>query len=168
MEGSVPAVRGGKEQCGREERSVYVIGNVLTGNSIEDIPTGLTARFTKTVSESDIYLFAGITGDLDRNHTDEEYCKQSGLGGRVAHGALLVGYMSTASTLIIQGFGRPIVSQGYDHVRFLRPVFIGDTITVTYEIVDVDRARDRTTANVSVHNQRSELVAVAKHIQRVL
>ena len=145
-----------------------MIGNVITGSSIDDIPVGLSARFSKTVGEADIYMFAGITGDLDRNHVDEQYCKQTELGGRVAHGALLVGYMSTASTLVVQGFGRPLVSQGYDRVRFIKPVFIGDTITVDYEVTELDRERERTIAKVEVHNQRGELVAVATHIQRLL
>ena len=64
----------------------------------------------------DVYLFAGITGDLDPNHVDEEYCKKTPIGHRIAHGALIVGYMSTTSTLITQGFGRPMLSLGYDRI----------------------------------------------------
>ena len=58
--------------------------------------------FSKTVGETDIYLFAGITGDFSGNHVNEEYMKDSRYGKRIAHGALMVGYMSTASTMMIE------------------------------------------------------------------
>ena len=141
---------------------------MLQGNKIEDIPIGTTAKFSKTVGESDVYLFAGITGDLDPNHVDEEYCKQTPFGSRIAHGALVVGYMSTTSTLVTQGFERPIVSLGYDRIRFVKPVFIGDTINVTYKIVQIDVEKQRTIADIQVTNQNGETVAVATHIQKVL
>ncbi len=137
-------------------------------DKIEDVPIGLSASFSKTVGESDIYLFAGITGDLDPNHVDEEYCKTTPFGHRIAHGALIIGYMSTASTLVSQGFGRPLVSLGYDRVRFTKPVFIGDTVTINYEITEVDTERNRTIAKVEVLNQHGETVAVATHIQKLL
>ncbi len=62
------------------------------------VEIGQTFTFSKTVSESDVYLFAGITGDLSPNHVDEEEMKNTPYGGRIAHGALLVGYMSSCST----------------------------------------------------------------------
>lgn len=135
---------------------------------IEDVPIGLSASFSKTVSESDVYLFAGITGDLDPNHVDEEYCKTTPFGHRIAHGTLIIGYMSTASTLVSQGFERPIVSLGYDRVRFTKPVFFGDTVTINYKIFEVDMERSRTIAKVEVLNQHGETVAVATHIQKLL
>jgi 3-hydroxybutyryl-CoA dehydratase len=141
---------------------------MIQGTTIEDIPVGLKAQFSKTVGESDVYLFAGITGDLDPNHVDEEYCKSTPFGHRIAHGALIVGYMSTASTLVLQGFGGLVVSLGYDRIRFVKPVLIGDTVTVNYEIVERDLDRQRTIATVEVTNQRGETVAVATHLQKVL
>jgi 3-hydroxybutyryl-CoA dehydratase len=141
---------------------------MMQGTTIEDIPVGLKAQFSKTVGESDVYLFAGITGDLDPNHVDEEYCKSTPFGHRIAHGALIVGYMSTASTLVLQGFSGPVVSLGYDRIRFVKPVLIGDTVTVNYEIVERDLDRQRTIATVEVTNQRGETVAVATHLQKVL
>jgi acyl dehydratase len=141
---------------------------MVTGTTIKDIPVGLKAHFAKTVGESDVYLFAGITGDLDPNHVDEEYCKTTPFGHRIAHGALIVGYMSTTSTLVLQGFEGTIVSLGYDRIRLTKPVYIGDTVTVSYEIVEVDHKKRRTMANVEVHNQHGDLVAVATHIQKVL
>lgn len=129
---------------------------------------GLNVTFRKTVSESDVYLFAGITGDLSPNHVDEEFMKASPYGGRIAHGALLVGYMSGCSTDIVdkcvsmQAF-QP-VSLGYDKIRFLNGVRIGDTIRLDYKITSVDEAKNRTIADITIHNQRNELCAVATHI----
>jgi 3-hydroxybutyryl-CoA dehydratase len=140
----------------------------MGGRSVDDIAIGLSTTFSKTVSESDVYLFAGITGDLDPNHVDEEYCRGTSLGHRVAHGALIVGYMSAASTRILEDFDRPMVSVGYDRIRFVKPVYLGDTITVHYVISSVDAARERIVAKVEVKNQRDELVCVADHIMQLV
>ena len=129
---------------------------------------GDSVTFSKTVGESDVYLFAGITGDLAPNHVDEEYMKRSSYGTRIAHGALLVGYMSTASSMAIadsrSGGEETPVSLGYDRIRFLAPVFLGDTITVRYEIASIDEERRRSVSEIRVTNQSGELVAVAQHI----
>jgi 3-hydroxybutyryl-CoA dehydratase len=130
---------------------------------------GDTVRFSKTVAESDVYLFAGLTGDLSQNHIDEQFMSHSQFGRRIAHGALMVGFMSTASTRMIeeslkQGIDSTPVSLGYDGIRFLKPVFFQDTITVTYTIVEVDEDRRRTLGNIEIKNQHGELVTVGKHI----
>src|SRR4030088_1971461 len=139
-------------------------GDVMSGDSIDDIPVGLKTRVTKTVSESDVYLFAGITGDFDPNHVDEEYARKTSLGHRVAHGALIVGYTSAASTRILQDFDRPMVSVGYDRIRFLKPVYFGDTLTIDYVIESIERERARTVAKIEVKNQKDDLVAVLTHV----
>ena len=128
---------------------------------------GDTTSFTKTVSESDVYQFAGITGDFSPNHVNKAYMEKSSYGRLMAHGALIVGFMSTVSTQII-AHGREAeetpVSVGYDKVRFLKPVFLGDTITVAYTVSEIDVVRRRSTAGIEVTNQNDELVAVASHI----
>ncbi len=134
---------------------------------------GLTVQFRKTVSESDVYLFAGITGDLSPNHVDEEFMKGTRYGKRIAHGALLVGYMSGCSTDIVaqctelKDKYQP-VSLGYDRIRFLEAVCIGDTITLDYTIVSGDVEKNRTTADIRITNQRGEICAVAAHIMKWL
>ena len=138
----------------------------MGGQSIDDVKVGLSTRVTKTVSESDVYLFAGITGDFDPNHVDEEYCRKTSLGHRVAHGALIVGYTSAASTRILQDFDRPMVSVGYERIRFLKPVYFGDTLTIDYVIESIERERERTIAKIEVKNQNDELVAVLTHIMQ--
>jgi acyl dehydratase len=141
---------------------------VMGGQSIDDVKVGLSTRVTKTVSESDVYLFAGITGDFDPNHVDEEYTKKTSLGHRVAHGALIVGYTSAASTKILEDFDRPMVSVGYDRIRFLKPVYFGDTLTIDYVIESIDREKERTIAKIEVKNQKDELVAVLTHIMQLV
>ena len=95
------------------------------------VKKGQGATFSKTVSESDVYLFAGITGDFSPNHVNKAYMEKSSYGRLMAHGALLVGFMSTVSTMAIahtRDAEETPVSVGYDKVRFLEPVFLGDPI----------------------------------------
>ena len=132
---------------------------------------GDAVTFAKTVGESDIYMFAGITGDLSVNHVNEQYMAGTKYGHRIAHGALIVGYMSTCSTMMIdkcRGATRETtpVSLGYDRVRFLAPVFIGDTVTLTYTIAEVDPQKGQSLADIEVMNQNGVRVAVARHILR--
>jgi 3-hydroxybutyryl-CoA dehydratase len=132
---------------------------------------GDTVTFSKTVGESDVYMFAGLTGDLSQNHVDEQFMSHSIYGHRIAHGALMVGFMSTASTRMIEeslkkGIDSTPVSLGYDGVRFLKPVFFGDTVTVTYVIAEIEEERRRTLANIEIRNQNGDLVAVGKHITK--
>jgi 3-hydroxybutyryl-CoA dehydratase len=141
---------------------------LMGGRTIQDVPVGKRTRFSKTVSESDVYLFAGVTGDLDPNHVDEEFARRTSLGGRVAHGALILGYASAASTRILEDFEQPMVSVGYDRVRFLKPVRLGDTVTVDYEITATLVERQRIVSRVEVRNQRGDLVCVADHIMQLV
>jgi 3-hydroxybutyryl-CoA dehydratase len=135
------------------------------------VKTGDTVTFAKTVGETDIYLFAGITGDFSVNHVNEQYMAGSKYGHRIAHGALLIGFMSTCSTMMIDqcngtALGETPVSLGYDRVRFLGPVFIGDTVTLTYTIAEVDPVKRQSLGDIRVTNQKGDLVGVARHILR--
>jgi acyl dehydratase len=136
---------------------------VQTANgTLDEIKVGTSLSFTKTVSESDVYLFSGITGDFSPNHVDEEYMKDSRYGGRLAHGALLVGLMSGASSRMRVG---RTVSLGYDRVRFVGPVRFGDTITTNYTITEIDLEKKRIYNKVECVNQRGEVVGSAVHIR---
>jgi acyl dehydratase len=132
------------------------------------LTVGKAVTVRKTVGETDVYLFAGISGDFSPNHVDEEYMKATRYGRRIAHGALMVAYMSQASTKMCAGLPGTIVSYGYDRIRFPGAVFIGDTVTVRYEIATRDEAARRTFAAVTVTNQRGEVVAAATHILKVV
>ena len=131
------------------------------------VKVGSITTFSKTISESDVYLFAGITGDFSPNHINRQYMERSSYGRLMAHGALLVGFMSTVSTMAIaetREADEIPVSVGYDRIRFLHPVFLGDTVTVTYKIIEIEHSRKRSYADIELINQNRELVAVAKHI----
>ncbi|MGI9490830.1 MAG: MaoC/PaaZ C-terminal domain-containing protein, partial [Geminicoccaceae bacterium] len=81
------------------------------------VKVGHEVSFSKTVGETDVYMFAGITGDLSPNHVDAVYMAKSSYGQRMAHGALLIGYMSTTSTMAIahvRAVDETPVSLGYD------------------------------------------------------
>ena len=132
------------------------------------VTVGDTTSFSKTVGEYDVYAFAGISGDFAPNHVNKAYMEKSGYGGLIAHGALLVGYMSTASTQMAErsraDLGVTGVSLGYDRMRFLAPVYFGDTITVDYRIAAIDPEKLRATADIKITNQNGVLIAVATHL----
>jgi 3-hydroxybutyryl-CoA dehydratase len=123
---------------------------------------GTRASFTKTVSESDVYLYAGISGDFSPNHIDEVYMQAGRYKRRIAHGTLLMGFMSAASARLRLG---RTVSLGYDRVRFVAPVFFGDTITTEYTLTRVDHDKRRAYADVRCTNQNGEVVAVAVNVR---
>lgn len=133
------------------------------------VEIGDGATFRKTIGETDVYLFAGITGDFAPNHVDEQYMNTTPHKTRQAHGALMVGYMSTVSSMVtarIRDYPDLVVSGGYDRIRFIKPVFFGDTITVNYEIDSVDHEGDRATGKIEIYNQHGELTTVGTHILR--
>ncbi len=133
------------------------------------LSVGEQVTFSKTVGESDVYLFAGITGDLNGLHVNEQFMSGTAYGQRIAHGALLVGFMSTTSTMMIARCAEgesdeTPVSLGYERIRFTAPVYINDTVSVTYTVAQIDEERRRALSDIEVVNQRGETVAVAQHI----
>jgi 3-hydroxybutyryl-CoA dehydratase len=130
---------------------------------------GDSASFSKTIAESDIYLYAGLTGDFSPNHMNEAEMRKSAYGRRMAHGAMLIGFMSTTSTIVAERAGRDgatetPVSLGYDRIRFVAPVFIGDTITVQYKVAAIDLEKRRALSDVTIVNDAGKTVAVGQHI----
>jgi acyl dehydratase len=129
---------------------------------------GDSVTFTKTVGESDVYLFAGVTGDFAPNHVDETYMARTSFGARIAHGVLVLGYTTAASSRMLQKAGADAVSYGYDRVRFTAPVFFGDTVTVHYEVERIDEAAGKVFSAVRVSNQDGVLCLVATHILKLI
>jgi 3-hydroxybutyryl-CoA dehydratase len=125
---------------------------------------GEQITFSKTVSESDVYGFAGITGDFGRTYIDQAYMATGPYGRRIAHGALILGYASTARTRLFMQFGLHGVSTGYDRVRFLKPLLFDDTMTVTYTLERAEPDKQRAYTNIEVHNQHDELCVVATEL----
>lgn len=120
----------------------------------------------RTITETDIVLHAGQTGDFYPHHMDAEFCKNTDYGQRIAHGTLTfsVGVGLTASLVNPLAF-----SYGYDHLRFIKPVFIGDTIHTEVTITDKKDHRKHpdkgiVTEHLDIKNQRGETVMVADHL----
>ena len=134
----------------------------------KDLPIGASASFTKTVGEVDVTLFAGLTGDLHPVHIDEEMMRKTPYGRRLVHGVFVLGLMSTAGAKLTGSLPVPTVSIGYDRVRFVRPVFIGDTLTATYRIVEHHVDRARVLSEVVCVNQKGQEVAAATHLMKVI
>jgi 3-hydroxybutyryl-CoA dehydratase len=132
--------------------------------ALAQLEIGRRVTVRKTVGETDVYLFAGISGDFSPNHVDEEYMKATRYGRRIAHGALMVAYMSQASTKMCESLPGTVVSYGYDRIRFPAPVFIGDTVTVTYEIASVDAPARKASSRITVTNQQGQVVAAGVHV----
>lgn len=124
----------------------------------------------RTITETDIVIHAGQTGDFFPHHMDAEWAKTRPIGQRIAHGTLVlsVGVGMTAGDINPQA-----TSYGYDRIRFVAPVFIGDTITVTAEITEKrDHAREPERFGyvhelVTITNQHDEVVLVLTHLYLV-
>jgi acyl dehydratase len=123
----------------------------------------------REVTEAAVNGFADISGDHSPNHTDEGSMSGSTYKGRIAHGALLVAYMSACSTEIVERVPNvrateTPVSLGYDGIRFIRPVYIGDRLKLTYRVREIDPARRRALSDITITNQAGETVCVGRHI----
>jgi len=132
---------------------------------------GFTTYTAKTVSETDVYLFAGISGDMNRVHLNQQYMETTDIGERVAHGMLTFSIASAAETELLnkkfhemEAADISYLSAGYEHVRFIKPVLFGDTLTTSYEIIEVDQEAKKTVGKLTVTNQKNEVVLVGNHI----
>ncbi|WP_421782899.1 MaoC family dehydratase [Kiloniella litopenaei] len=110
------------------------------GYYIEDLSEGMEASFSKTVTEADIVLFAGVSGDTNPVHIDEEAAKKSVFEGRIAHGMLTASYLSTVLGTRLPGPGCIYLSQS---LRFKGPVRIGDTVTAIVRVREVMLSKKR-------------------------
>lgn len=112
----------------------------MTGKTIDELSIGERAEFTKTLSESDVYLYAGVTGDLNPAHVDEEYAKKTIFKTRIAHGMLVAGLVSGVLGNQLPGPGTIYIRQ---ELHFLAPVRMGDTITASVEIEEILKEENR-------------------------
>ncbi len=120
----------------------------------EDIQVGEKANFGKTVTEADVFAFAGITGDFNPIHVNVEFAKNSMFKRRVAHGMLTASLVDQTLTNL-GGLGTIHLTET---VKFLAPVFIGDTVTVVSEVVSKDGAKNRMTVKSIITNQDGKVV----------
>ncbi len=119
------------------------------------LQVGQTAEFSKTVTESDVILFAGITGDFNPAHVDEVRASASRFGGRIAHGMLSAGFISACIAMRLPGPGAIYLSQT---LKFTRPVRIGDTVTARVEVLEWNEGKRRARLLTTCRNQRGEVV----------
>src|SRR5215475_9757332 len=131
------------------------------------VAVGETAEFSKTITETDLALFAALSGDFDPIHVDEAYARTTPFGRRIAHGILALALASTVSAMISRrarerGSRATPVSLGYDRIRFLKPVFVGDTLT------ELDPASGRTRSKVEVVKDDGEVAVAGEHIMKWL
>ena len=123
--------------------------------SVEELSVGQTASFSKTVTESDIYLFAGVTGDINPAHVNEEYASKTFFKGRIAHGMLSAGFISAVLGMQLPGPGTIYLEQ---NLRFLAPVRPGDTVTATVEVVGLDQKKNTALLRTTCTNQNGQQV----------
>ena len=127
----------------------------MTGFTIDQITVGQSACFTKTITETDVYLFAGISGDLNPAHINEEYAKETMFKGRIAHGILGASLISTVLGMHLPGPGTIYMKQD---LKFLAPVRIGDTITATCTVKEIIAEKGRVVLDCAVANQNGTAV----------
>ncbi|MEZ5667817.1 MAG: MaoC family dehydratase [Alphaproteobacteria bacterium] len=112
----------------------------LHGYYVEDLAVGMTAVFGKTVTEADLIMFAGVSGDTNPLHLDEEFASRTRFGGRIVHGMLTASLISTLIGTKLPGPGCIYISQD---LKFRAPVRVGDTVETRATVTEVDVERRR-------------------------
>jgi acyl dehydratase len=136
----------------------------------EEIEVGESRRsLGRTITEADIVLHAGQTGDVYPHHMDAEWCATQEFARRIAHGTLI---LSVAVGMLADEINPVAMSYGYDRIRFVKPVFIGDTITVEATISEKRDHPNRAAHGLvdegcTVTNQRGEVVLALTHVYLV-
>lgn len=122
----------------------------MTGYTIEELRVGQTASFSKTITEYDVYTFAGVTGDMNPAHIDEVYAAKTQFHGRIAHGMLSAGLISAVIGMQLPGPGTIYLSQ---ELFFCAPVHVGDTITASVIVESLDPEKNRVKLSTTCTNQ---------------
>jgi len=133
----------------------------MIGKAIDALAVGDSAQFSKTVTETDIYLFAGISGDFNPAHVDEEYSRKTYFGTRIAHGLLSAGFISAVLGNQLPGPGTIYLRQ---ELTFLGTVKIGDTITARVEVTEIDTAKGRVRLLTTCDNQEGKRVLTGEAV----
>lgn len=128
---------------------------MLLGKSYDEIVLGEKAAFTKTMAESDVYTFAGITGDLNPAHINESHAAQTFFKKRIVHGMLISGLISSVLGMHLPGPGTIYMKQS---LNFLAPVYFGDTITAEVEVIEKIEEKKRLRLKTTCTNQDGVVV----------
>ncbi|WP_352420484.1 MaoC family dehydratase [Proteiniborus sp.] len=124
------------------------------GKTYDEINIGDKACVQKTISESDVYIFAGIVGDLNSMHINEEAAKNSIFGNRICHGMLIGSFISPVLGMQLPGPGTIYLSQ---NLKFVAPVKIGDTITAEVEVIE-KLVKNKIRLKTNITNQENKTV----------
>jgi len=135
---------------------------------IGDYAVGDQARFTKTITETDSALFGAISGDFYPIHFNEELARRTRFGGRIAHGVLAVGLISTVIGVPLQGLGVCAAVIRELHFDFTAPVRFGDTLTAEATVDEVNTDRRIVGLSVACRNQRNEVILLGRAVLKVL
>ncbi|MFO8032587.1 MAG: MaoC family dehydratase [Desulfohalobiaceae bacterium] len=127
----------------------------MQGKPFSELQMGETAEFSKTISETDVYMFAGICGDFNPAHVNEHYAQNTPFKSRIAHGMLTASLISTVIGTQLPGPGTVYMQQ---EVKFLAPVYIGDTITARAEVVELIEEKQRVRLKTTCTNQDGKQV----------
>lgn len=127
----------------------------LEGKSIGELKVGDSAEWSRTVTEDHIKLFAEATGDFNPVHLVQAYAEKTFFKGRIAHGLLSLGYISTVLGNVLPGHGTIYLSQ---EVKFLAPVRIGDTLTARAEVMELISEKNRAKFRTVCFNQEGKIV----------
>jgi 3-hydroxybutyryl-CoA dehydratase len=131
----------------------------MKGKTIDEIRIGDKAYFQKTVTETDVYLYAGITGDINPAHVNEEASKNTMFKGRIAHGMLTAGLISAVLGMYLPGPGTIYLAQ---ELKFTAPVKFQDTIKAEVEVIEIDTEKNRVVLNTICTNQNEVVVLKGK------
>ena len=123
--------------------------------TIQEMKIGDSASTAKTISEADVYLFAGITGDHNPAHINEEASKKTAFGGRIAHGILSAGLISAVLAMKLPGPGTIYLGQ---ELKFTKPVRFGDTVTATATVSEIVAEKNIVKLEPICTNQKGEVV----------
>lgn len=129
----------------------------------DDIQVGNNASFTKTITETDVVLWVGLTGDLNPIHIDREYSKTTRFGDVIVPGLMVAGLISTTVTMAT--FGNVYANQ---NIKFLKPVYIGDTITATATIIEKLEEKHMVKLETKCVNQNGEAVMIGEGMEYIL
>jgi 3-hydroxybutyryl-CoA dehydratase len=127
----------------------------MIGKTITQLKVGDMAESAKTISEADVYLYAGITGDFNPTHVNEEYARNTYFKTRIAHGMLTAGLISAVLANQLPGPGTIYLKQ---ELSFLAPVMIGDTITARVEVIEILQEKNRIRFKTTCSNQKGNVV----------
>lgn len=127
----------------------------MIAKTIKDICLGESSSFSKTITEADVVLFAGVTGDMNPVHMNDVYAKTSMFKSRICHGGLVSALFSTVLGTSLPGVGTIYLSQ---ESKFIKPVYLNDTITATVEVIEIIESKNRVVLKTTATNQDGDVV----------